>query len=84
MNDWASRISRHMTAEGAVVVNGRIASWLERQAGMTSDRRICLRGKDAEMYEVIAALHVAALAIFPESERNVLSRNPARHTQNHG
>jgi excisionase family DNA binding protein len=61
LNDWALRISRHMTPEGSVVVPGRIAAWLEREAGLTDDRRILLRDADVLKYEVLAALHLAAL-----------------------
>ena len=61
MNDWASRIGRHMTAEGSVVVPARIAAWLEQRAGLTSDRRIRLRDADPAAYEVLMALHAAAL-----------------------
>ena len=61
MNDWASRIGRHMTAEGSVVVPARIAAWLEQRAGLTSDRRIRVRDTDPAAYEVLMALHAAAL-----------------------
>ena len=60
MDDWAWRISRHLTADGSVVVPARIAAWLEQRAGLTGDRRIAcvipiprLRGPQA--------LHAAAL-----------------------
>jgi excisionase family DNA binding protein len=58
---WEARICRHVTNDGAVVVPGRIAAWLEQKAGVTADRRIRLRITDPEAYEVLAALHLAAL-----------------------
>ena len=61
MNDWASRIGRHMTAEGSVVVPARIAAWLEQRAGLTTDSRIRVRDTDPAAYEVLMALHAAAL-----------------------
>jgi excisionase family DNA binding protein len=61
MTDWAARIGRHITSEGSVVVPPRIAHWLEQKAGVTSDRRIAIRDTDPEAYEVLAALHLAAL-----------------------
>jgi excisionase family DNA binding protein len=61
MTDWAVRISRHMTPQGAVIVPPRIAAWLEEKAGVTSDRRIGMRGTDPLAYEVLAALYIAAL-----------------------
>ncbi|WP_156662624.1 helix-turn-helix domain-containing protein [Mycobacterium sp. 1274761.0] len=56
-----ARIYRRITEDGAVVVPPRIASWLERHAGITADLRIRLRGVDPEAYEVLAALRLAAL-----------------------
>jgi excisionase family DNA binding protein len=61
MSDWASRIGRHMTAEGSVVVPARIAAWLEQRAGLTTDSRIRVRDTDPAAYEVLMALHAAAL-----------------------
>jgi excisionase family DNA binding protein len=61
-NDWAARINRHMTADGSVIVPPRIAEWLEQKAGMPADRRIGLRATDPLAYEVLAALHLAALS----------------------
>ena len=61
MVDWSSRIGRHITPEGCVVVPARIAAWLEDKAGVTADRRIMLRDTDPEAYEVLAALRIAAL-----------------------
>jgi excisionase family DNA binding protein len=62
VTDWAIQIGRHLTPEGAVLIPPRMAAWLETNAGVTSDKRILLRGADVEAYLVMAALHVAALA----------------------
>lgn len=59
---WAERIARHITPDGSVTVPQRIAHWLESQAGLTADRRINLRITDPSAYEVLAALHLAALS----------------------
>jgi excisionase family DNA binding protein len=59
--DWAARIARHITEDGSVLIPPRIANWLERQAGVTADRRIMLRDTDPQAYEVLAAVHIAAL-----------------------
>lgn len=61
VTDWAARIGQHLTPEGAVSVPPRIAAWLVAKAGVTGDKRILLRGTDPEAYEVLAALHIAAL-----------------------
>jgi excisionase family DNA binding protein len=61
MTDWAERIGRHITAEGSVVVPPRIAAALEEKAGLTADRQILVRDNDPLAYEVLAALHLAAL-----------------------
>jgi excisionase family DNA binding protein len=60
--DWVARICRHITPDGSVIVPSRIAAALEAKAGVTPDRRIALRGTDPEAYEVLAALHLAALS----------------------
>lgn len=60
--DWAQRIGRHIRPDGSVAVPPRIAAWLESKAGITADRRINLRVSDPEAYEVLAALHLAALS----------------------
>jgi excisionase family DNA binding protein len=65
--DWAQRIGRHVTAEGSVIVPTRIAHWLEQKAGVTGDKRISLRDTDPLAYEVLAALHIAALSHGSES-----------------
>ena len=59
--DWAQRIGRHRLPDGSIVVPPRIAAWLESKAGMTSERRIMLRGSDPLAYEVLTALRYAAL-----------------------
>ena len=59
--DWPARIGRHLTEDGSIIVPPRIAYWLEKQARVTSDRRIRLRDTDPLAYEVLAALHTAAL-----------------------
>lgn len=61
VTDWAVRIGRHLTPEGSVVVPGRIALWLEAKAGLSSDKRIIMRDSDPFAYEVLMALHFAAL-----------------------
>lgn len=58
---WDSRISRHIAANGSVLVPPRIARWLESKAGVTAEWRISLRGTDFEAYEVLLAMHMAAL-----------------------
>lgn len=58
---WAQRIGRHILPDGRVVVPPRIAFWLEKQAGVTDNRRIVVRGNDPAAYEVLMALHIAAL-----------------------
>ena len=60
-HDQVARIQRRITADGSVIVPPRMAAWLERNAGVTGDRRIRLRGEDPVAYEVLAALHLAAL-----------------------
>jgi hypothetical protein len=59
--DLAVRIVTHMCPDGSVKVPPRIARWLERQAGMTQERRLRLRDTDPEAYTVLAALHLAAV-----------------------
>ncbi|MFL0276994.1 helix-turn-helix domain-containing protein [Mycobacterium sp. SMC-19] len=44
-----------------MTVPPRIAAWLEAKAGLTADRRIGLRVTDPPAYEILAALHLAAL-----------------------
>ena len=61
VESWDVRIGRHLTLHGEALVSPRIAAWLEDKAGLTSDRRILLRGTDPEAYAELAALHVAAL-----------------------
>lgn len=59
--DWAQRIGRHILQDGSVAVPPRIAAWLEKRAGVTRERRIAIRDTDPAAYEVLAALHLAAL-----------------------
>jgi excisionase family DNA binding protein len=59
--DWAQRIGRHVLPDGSVVVPPRIAAWLKKQAGLNSGPRISVRDSDPLAYEVLAALHIAAL-----------------------
>lgn len=59
--DWARRIGQHLLPDGAVVVPPRVACWLEQQACLTDQRRISIRDTDPGGYEVLAALHLAAL-----------------------
>jgi hypothetical protein len=79
--DWAQRIGRHVTAEGSVIVPTRIAHWLEQKAGVTGDKRISLRDTDPLAYEVLAALHIAALSHVPRAELKVLWGNRSRKNQ---
>lgn len=58
---FESRIKSRLTADGSVIVSPRVARWLERQAGITADRRIRLRDTDPEAYIALTALHLAAL-----------------------
>lgn len=60
-DSWEARICRHVTESGSVIVPPRIARWLESKAGVTAEWRIGLRGTDTEAYEVLLALHLAAL-----------------------
>lgn len=60
-DDWSQRIGRHVRPDGSVAVPPRIAAWLESQAGLTADRRINLRTTDPVAYEILTALHLAAL-----------------------
>lgn len=76
-DDWAGRIGRHLTTEGAVVVPARIAAWLEQKAGVTADRRIALRNTDPQAYEVLAALHLAALAHWTANGTKHAAGQPA-------
>lgn len=61
-DSWAHRIGRHIRPDGSVAVPPRIAYWLESQAGLTADRRISLRTADPTAYEILSALHLAALS----------------------
>ncbi|OBK70277.1 helix-turn-helix domain-containing protein [Mycobacterium sp. 1274761.0] len=64
MTDFPSlevRIAQRITGDGSAIVPPRIARWLEKQTGMTADRRIRLRDSDPEAYIALTALHVAAL-----------------------
>lgn len=61
VTDWAVRIGRHLTPDGSVIVPPRIAAWIEKHAGVTSEWCIALRDTDAPAYAVLAALHLSAL-----------------------
>ena len=76
MTDWAQRIGRHITPSGSVVVPPRIAHWLEKKAGVTGDKRISLRDTDPLAYEVLAALHIAALSHGSEDGTKRAVRQP--------
>lgn len=54
------RIAQCITTDGSVIVSPRMAKWLEKQAGITADRRIRLRDTDPDAYVALAALHLAA------------------------
>jgi len=51
----------HGVSGPCVVVPGRVASWLNGHAGLTA-LRISIRGADAEVDSVLAAIHLAGLA----------------------
>ena len=55
------RISRHVTATGAVIVPPRIAHWMEAKAKITADWRNSLYDTDREAYDILLALHMAAM-----------------------
>ena len=74
--DQAARIRRRTIADGSVIVPPRIAAWLERHAGVTGDRRIRLRGNDPVAYEVLAALHLAALHHRSDCGTEVAAQQP--------
>lgn len=78
--DHIMRIQLRITEDGSVIVPPRIAAWLERHAGVTADRRIRLRGVDPEAYEVLAALHLAALDYTSGSDRGTKVVYPERPT----
>lgn len=56
-----ARIAQRITADGSAVICPRMARWLEKQAGITADRRIRLRDTDPDAYVALTALHLAAL-----------------------
>jgi excisionase family DNA binding protein len=56
-----TQISRHLTAEGCVIVPPRIADWIEKQIGLVSERRIALADTDPLAYAVLSALRLVAL-----------------------
>lgn len=62
VGDWAARIGRHILPDGSVAVPPRIAAWLKKQAALTSAPRVSVRDSDPLAYEVLAALHIAALS----------------------
>ena len=81
MDDWGSRISRSLTADGSVVVPPRVAAWLEKKAGMTSDRRIAIRSTDPDAYAVLAALHIAALSHRSDNgTKHVAAQSPQQQS----
>jgi excisionase family DNA binding protein len=55
-----ARIANRLTNDGSVIIPPRMARWLEKQAGMTADRRARLYFTDIEAYEVLLALHLVA------------------------
>ncbi|MBV8178803.1 MAG: helix-turn-helix domain-containing protein [Mycobacterium sp.] len=72
--DWAQRIGRHILPDGRVAVPPRIAAWLKRQATLTNAPRISVRDSDPLAYEVLAALHIAALSPSSGSGSKVAER----------
>lgn len=55
------RIAQRVTTNGSAVIPPRIARWLEQECNLTAGRRYRLRSTDVEAYEVLSALHLAAL-----------------------
>jgi excisionase family DNA binding protein len=72
--DWAERIGRHILPDGSVAVPPRIAAWLKKQAALTSAPRISVRDSDPLAYEVLAALHIAALSPRSDGGTNFAAR----------
>lgn len=56
-----ARIAQHIASDGSVIIPPRMARWLDKQSGMTADRRILLRDTDPDFYVVLAALRIVAL-----------------------
>ncbi|MEH3141174.1 MAG: helix-turn-helix domain-containing protein [Mycobacterium kyogaense] len=69
-----ARIAQRITTDGDAIVSPRMARWLEKQAGMTADRRIRLRNSDPDAYVVLAALHLSALCSENGTETAVRQR----------
>ena len=60
INDLSERIAARITAHG-VLISFRMARFLDKESGMTPDRRILLRDSDPEAYENFTALHLGAI-----------------------
>lgn len=74
------RIAQCITRDGSAIVSPRMAKWLEKQAGMTADRRIGLRHTDPDAYVVLTALHLAALRSDCGTESSAAQQNTEQST----
>ena len=73
---WEVRISRRITANGEVIVQPRIACWLETQAGITPEWRSRLQDTDPEAYEVLLALHLVAERLSARGPNPLAGQRP--------
>ena len=71
------RIAQRITSDGSVIISPRMAKWLDKQSGMTADRRSLLRGTDEEAYEVLYALHLSAIRADCGTNTAAAQRTPA-------
>lgn len=72
-----ARIAQRMTRDHSAIVPPRIAHWLERNSGMTADRRMRLRDTDPDAYVALAALHLSALHSDCGTEQVAAQQNTA-------
>ena len=74
MTELSDRIASRILADG-VLISFRMARVLDKNSGMTADRRILLWDSDPEAYENYAALHLAALRSDHGTNHPVAQRN---------